>query len=71
MSEQNKSTSTESIFSFPLKQEDENSLRECLQLANAEIEACLKRIQSSREESDKLAAQIEEVMSKLRAAWLC
>jgi hypothetical protein len=71
MSEQNKPSSAESIFPVPLKQEDEDSLREYLRLANAEIEASLKRIQSSREESDRLAAQIEEVMSKLRAAWLC
>lgn len=48
--------------------EDENGFREFLRLANAEIEASLDRIQKSKEESDRLAVLIEEVMSKLRAA---
>lgn len=71
MSEQNKPTSSEPAFPISLEKEDENSIGELLRLANAEIEASLKRIQSSREESDRLAAQIEEIMSKLRAVWLC
>lgn len=70
MTEQNKPTSSESTFPFSLDKEDENSLRELLRMANAELEASLKRIQKSREVSDRLAAQIEEVMSKLRAAYL-
>ncbi len=70
MSEQNKPTSSEAAFPISLEKEDENSIREFLHLANAEIEASLKRIQSAREVSERLAVQIEEVMSKLRVAWL-
>ena len=71
MSEQNKSTSSEPALPLSLLNEDENSLRDVLRMANAEIEASLKRIQSSREESDRLADQTEEVMNKLRVQWLC
>lgn len=68
MSEQNKSISSESALPIPIEKEDENSFRGFLRMANAEIEASLDRIQKSREESERLAALIEEVMSKLRAA---
>lgn len=68
MSEQNKATSSEPAFPFSMGKEDENGFREFLRLANAEIEASLDRIQKSKEESDRLAVLIEEVMSKLRAA---
>ena len=53
-----------------LNQEEEASLRELLHRANNEIAASLQRIQQSREESARLAAQTEAVMSKLRADWL-
>lgn len=45
---------------------DDVSFREFLHLANQELENSLTRIRSSREESDQLLQQIEEVMSKLR-----
>ena len=44
MSEQNKSTSSEPAFPLSLLNEDENSLRDVLRIANTEIEASLKRI---------------------------
>ena len=70
MTEQDKSTSIASSFPPLLRLEDATILRELLHLANIEIAASLQRIQSSREESDRLAAQSEVVMSKLRADWL-
>ena len=70
MSEQNQPISPEETFLLPLNKEDESSLRELIRMANAELEGSLERIQKSREESDRLAAQIEEVMSKLRAVYL-
>jgi hypothetical protein len=71
MSELDKQTTSEVTFPISLEKEDENSLSEFLRFANTEIEASLKRIQSAREESERLADQIEEVMNKLRVAWLC
>lgn len=45
---------------------DEVGFREFLHLANQELEDSLTRIRRSREESDQLLEQIEEVTSKLR-----
>ena len=45
---------------------DDVSFREFLYLANQELENSLTRIRSSREESDQLLQQIEEVMAKLQ-----
>ena len=70
MTEQDKSTSVAPSFPPLLEQEEAASLRELLHHANIEIAASLQRIQSSREESARLAAQTEVVMSKLRADWL-
>jgi F0F1-type ATP synthase membrane subunit b/b' len=45
---------------------DEVSFREFLTLANQELEDSLSRIRGSREESEQLLEQIEEVLSNLR-----
>lgn len=70
MIEQEKLTPESLDSSLLLNQEEETSLRELLHQANLEIAASLQRIQQSREESARLAAQTEAVMSKLRAKWL-
>lgn len=45
---------------------DDVSFREFLQLANQELETSLSRIRGSREESEHLLEQIEELNAKLR-----
>lgn len=70
MTKQEKLTAETQGSSLLLNQEEETSLRELLHQANIEIAASLQRIQQSREESARLAAQTEAIMSKLRADWL-
>jgi hypothetical protein len=70
MTEQEKLTAEPLGSSLLLNQEEEASLGDLLRQANIEIAASLQRIQQSREESARLAAQTEVVMSKLRADWL-
>ena len=45
---------------------DDVSFREFLALANQELENSLSRIRGSREESEQLLEQIEEVLANLR-----
>jgi hypothetical protein len=71
MSEPTKSESGKSIFLLALDQAEATSLGEWLRATNVELEGILQRIKASREESERLAAQTEEVMSKLRLEWLC
>lgn len=71
MIEQEKLTPESPDSSLVFNQDEKISLGEMLRATNAELEAILQRIQASREESARLAAQSEEVMSKLRATWLC
>lgn len=70
MTEHEKLAAESQGSSLLLNQEEETSLRELLHQANIEITASLQRIQQSREESARLAAQTEAIMSKLRADWL-
>ena len=70
MTEQEKSASVRPSFQLLVEQAEGMGLRELLQRANVEMAASLQRIQQSREESARLAAQTEEIMSKLRADWL-
>ncbi len=70
MTEQEKLTAEPLGSSLLLNQEEAASLKDLLHQANIEIAASLQRIQQSREESARLAAQTEVVMSKLRADWL-
>ena len=71
MTEQEKSTSVTPSFPLSFEQAEAMSLGELLHRANIEMAASLQRIKASREESARLAAQSEEIMSKLRMDWLC
>ena len=71
MTEQEKSASVTPGFPLSFEQAEAMSLGEWLRAANLEMEAILQRIKASREESERLAAQSEEIMRKLRADWLC
>ncbi len=71
MNEPIKSEPGKPLFSITLDQAEAASLGELLRATNAELEGILQRIKTSREESARLAAQSEEVMSKLRKDWLC
>ncbi len=71
MTEQEKLTAATPSFLLSFEPAEAMSLSEWLRAANVELEAILRRIKASREESERLAAQNEEIMSKLRADWLC
>ena len=71
MSEPTKSEFGKTIFLLALDQAEVTSLGEWLRATNVELAGILQRIKTSREESERLAAQTEEVMSKLRMDWLC
>ncbi|MBI1760249.1 MAG: hypothetical protein HYR56_02325 [Acidobacteria bacterium] len=71
MNEPIKAESGEQLFPFTLEQAEAVGLGEFLRAANTELAGILQRIAASREESARLAAQSEEVMSKLRKDWLC
>ena len=71
MTEQEKLTSVTPSFPLSFEQAEAMSMGEWLRAANVELEAILRRIKASREESERLAVQNEEIMHKLRTDWLC
>jgi hypothetical protein len=71
MNEPTKSESGKPLFPLVFDQVEVVSLGELLHAANFELAVILDRIKTSREESERLAAQSEEIMRKLRMDWLC